>query len=245
MPSSAIVEPQRANQYALGYFRSMNENQYEGSVEVYYKTMENQLEYREGYAVGPTNRDLEYEFVSGNGESYGVELFLRKNFGSLQGWVGYTLSRTTRQFPDLNQGATFPARFDRRHDLSVVANYKLNDKWTFGGTFVYGTGQATTMPVRRYAVEGSVVYQYGDRNSFRMEPTHRLDLAATLEGRKYKNIQNSFTFSIYNVYGRRNPFLYYIDNEGEPYSQDIQLQAKKVSIIPFPLPSVTWNFSWK
>ncbi|WP_299822045.1 TonB-dependent receptor [uncultured Pontibacter sp.] len=245
VPSSAIVKPQRATQYALGYFRNMLENQYEGSVEVYYKTMQNQLEYREGYAVGPSNRDLEYEFVSGDGESYGVELFLRKNFGDLQGWVGYTLSRTTRQFPALNQGATFPARFDRRHDLSVVANYKLNDKWTFGGTFIYGTGQATTMPVRRYAIEGNVVYQYGDRNSFRMEPTHRLDLAATLEGKKFKNIQNSFTFSIYNVYGRRNPFLYYIDNEGESYSQDIKLQAKKVSIIPFPLPSVTWNFSWK
>ncbi|MBW7469080.1 TonB-dependent receptor [Pontibacter aydingkolensis] len=245
VPSSAIVRPQRATQYALGYFKSIAQNEYEGSVEVYYKTMQNQLEYREGYAPGPSNRDLEYEFVSGSGESYGVELFLRKNFGDLQGWVGYTLSRTTRKFPDLNQGSTFPARFDRRHDLSVVANYKLNDKWTFGGVFVYGTGQATTMPVRRYFIEGSVVYQYGDRNSFRMEPTHRLDLAATLEGKKYKNIQNSFTFSIYNVYGRRNPFLYYIDNQGEPYSQDIKLQAKKVSTIPFPLPSVTWNFSWK
>ncbi|MBC5991722.1 TonB-dependent receptor [Pontibacter cellulosilyticus] len=245
VPSSAIVAPQRATQYALGYFRSMKDNLYEGSVEVYYKDMQNQLEYREGYAPGPSNRDLEYEFVSGSGESYGVELFLRKNLGNLQGWFGYTLSRTTRTFPDINSGETFPARFDRRHDLSVVANYKLNDKWTFGGSFIYGTGQATTMPVRRYFIEGNVVYQYGDRNSFRMEPTHRLDLAATLEGKKYKNIQSSFTFSIYNVYGRRNPFLYYIDNEGTAYSESINLQAKKVSIIPFPLPSVTWNFSWK
>ena len=245
VPSSAIVRPQLATQYALGYFRSIKDNEYEGSVEVYYKEMQNQLEYREGFAPGPSNRDLEYEFVSGSGKSYGVELFLRKNYGNLQGWLGYTLSRTTRTFPDLNQGKTFPARFDRRHDLSVVANYKLNDKWTFGGTFVYGTGQATTMPSRRYFIEGNVVYQYGDRNSFRMEPTHRLDLAATLQAKKYKNVESSFTFSIYNVYGRRNPFLYYIDNDGEAYSESITLQAKKISIIPFPLPSVTWNFNWK
>ncbi|MDX5438237.1 MAG: TonB-dependent receptor, partial [Pontibacter sp.] len=246
VPSSALVEPQRATQYALGYFRGFKDNQFESSVEVYYKDLQNQLEYREGFAPGPSNRDLEYEFVSGSGRSYGIEFFLRKNYGKLQGWFGYTLSRTTRTFPDLNEGMMFPARYDRRHDLSVVGSYKLNDRWTFGGSYVYGTGEATTLPVRRYYIEGTVNYQYGDRNSFRMEPTHRLDLSATLAARKkWKNIESSWTFSVYNVYGRRNPFLYYIDNEGEPFSNDVRLQARKVSIIPFPLPSVTWNFSWK
>ncbi|WP_242918915.1 TonB-dependent receptor [Pontibacter liquoris] len=244
VPSSALVAPQRATQYALGYFRSMKENRYEGSVEVYYKTMKSQLEYREGFVPGPSNRDLEYEFVTGRGRSYGVELFVRKNLGDLQGWLGYTLSRTTRTFPALNAGNTFPARFDRRHDLSLVASYKYNAHWTFGGTFVYGTGQATTLPSRRYLIEGNVVYQYGERNSFRMQPFHRLDLAATLAGKDHKYFKSSWTFSIYNVYGRQNPFLYYIDSEGEPYSGSIKLQAKKVSIIPFPLPSVTWNFNW-
>ncbi|MFD2244808.1 TonB-dependent receptor [Pontibacter ruber] len=243
VPSSALVEPQRATQYALGYFHTFKKNQYEGSVEVYYKEMENQLEYREGYAAGPSNRDLEYEFVTGSGESYGVELFLRKNYGDLQGWVGYTLSYTNRTFPDLNQGKTFPARFDRRHDGSLVLTYKYNPRWTFGSTFVYGTGQATTLPVRRYIIEGTVNYQYGERNSFRMEPFHRLDLSATLAGNPGKKISSSWTFAIYNVYGRRNPFLYYIDSEGTPYGNDTNVQAKKVSIIPFPLPSVTWNFN--
>ncbi|TPE46428.1 TonB-dependent receptor [Pontibacter mangrovi] len=245
VPSSALVEPQYATQYALGYFRSIKQNQYEGSVEVYYKKMKNQLEYREGFAPGPSNRDLEYEFVSGCGKSYGIELFLRKNYGNLQGWLGYTLSRTTRTFPALNNGAPFPARYDRRHDLSLVATYKYNERWTLGGTFVYGTGEATTQPVRRYFLEGTVNYQYGERNSFRMQPTHRLDLAATLEGKKWKNIENSWTFSLYNVYGRRNPYLYYIDNEGSAFGDSVKLQAKKVSIVPFPLPSVTLNFSWK
>ncbi|GHA59171.1 TonB-dependent receptor [Pontibacter akesuensis] len=245
VPSSALVEPQFSTQYAIGYFRSMKDNQYEGSVEVYYKDLENQLEYREGFSPGPSNRDLEYEFVSGKGKSYGVELFLRKNYGSLQGWMGYTLSRTTRNFPQLNEGNTFPARYDRRHDLSLVGSYKYNDRWTFGGSFVYGTGEATTMPERRYFLEGTVNYRYGDRNSFRMEPTHRLDLSATLEGKKWKNIENSWTFSVYNVYGRKNPYLYYIDNEGDAFDSSVKLQAKKVSIVPFPLPSVTLNFSWK
>ncbi|WP_299757101.1 TonB-dependent receptor [uncultured Pontibacter sp.] len=245
VPSSALVEPQRATQYALGYFKSIKDNQYEGSVEVYYKELENQLEYREGFAPGPSNRDLEYEFVSGSGRSYGVELFLRKNYGNLQGWFGYTLSRTTRTFPGLNDGELFPARYDRRHDLSAVASYKLNERWIFGGSFVYGTGEATTLPMRRYLLEGTVNYQYGDRNSFRMQPTHRLDLSATLQGKKWKNIENSWTFSIYNVYGRKNPYLYYIDNEGSAYEGSVKLQAKKVSIVPFPLPSVTLNFTWK
>ncbi len=244
VPSSALVEPQRATQYALGYFRNFRKNEYESSVEVYYKTMQNQLEYREGYAPGPTNRDLEYEFVSGTGESYGIELFLRKNYGPLQGWLGYTLSYTNRQFPELNQGKEFPARFDRRHDGSLVVTYKYNDRWTFGSSFVYGTGQATTMPVRRYYIEGNLNYQYGERNSFRMQPFHRLDLSATLEGKPIWKAKSSWTFSVYNVYGRRNPFLYYIDNEGEAYNSDMKVQAKKVSIIPFPLPSVTWNFSF-
>jgi hypothetical protein len=245
VPSSAIVEPQRATQYALGYFQSFNRNQYEGSVEVYYKEMQHQLEYRDGFAPGPSNRDLEYEFVSGSGESYGAEFFLRKNYGDLQGWLGYTWSKTTRKFPTLNNGEDFPARFDRRHDLSFVGTYRINNRWTFGGTFIYGTGQATTLPLRRYYLEGTVNYQYGARNSFRMQPSHRLDLAATLEGKEQKRIQSSWTFSIYNVYGRRNPFLYYVDNEGSSTNQNVTLQAKKVSIIPFPLPSVTWNFSWK
>ncbi|MHA6247864.1 TonB-dependent receptor [Pontibacter sp. CAU 1760] len=245
VPSSAIVEPQRATQFALGYFQSFAKNQYEGSVEVYYKDLENQLEYRQGYSPGPSNRDLEYEFVSGNGTSYGAEFFLRKNYGDFQGWIGYTLSKTTRQFPDLNNGNKFPARFDRRHDLSIVGSYHQNERWTFGGSYVLGTGQATTLPVRRYYLEGTVNYQYGSRNSFRMQPTHRLDLAATLTGKKSEHISSSWTFSVYNVYGRRNPFLYYVDSEGSPDGQNFKLQAKKVSIIPFPLPSVTWNFSWK
>ena len=244
VPSSVLLPPQKATQYSVGYFRNFRENNYEASAEVYYKDLENQLEYREGYAPGPSNKDLEYEFVTGDGEAYGLELFLRKNFGDLQGWLGYTLSYANRKFPNLNEGLAFPARFDRRHDFSAVASYKVNENWTVSGTWVYARGQPLTVPVRRYVIEGVVTYQYGKRNDFRMEAIHRLDLSATYQKKTNRKLQSSWTFAIYNVYARQNPFFYYIDTEGNPYDNTVKLQAKKVSIFPFPIPSVTWNFTF-
>ncbi len=244
VPSTAIVNPQRGSQYALGYFRNFADNRFETSVEAYYKNLDNQIEYSEDYVAGPTNTDLEYSFVFGKGRSYGLEFFVRKNDGKTTGWVGYTWSRTTRQFPDLNDGNPFPARFDRRHDLSLVASHELNKNWTFGGTFVYGTGQAMTIPVRRYVIEGNVSYDYGKRNDFWMEAFHRLDLSATYTPKNQKRVESSWVFAIYNVYSRQNPFFYYVDNEGNAYDNTLQIKAKKVSLIPIPIPSVTWNFKW-
>lgn len=243
VPSSALVKPQLSWQYAGGYFQNFKQNVYEASVEIYYKTLQNQLEYREGYVPGPLNKDLEYEFVAGSGRSYGAEFFIRKNQGRWQGWLGYALARTTRTFPALNNGRPFPARSDRRHDVSLVSSYKWNNNWTFGGTFTLGTGQAVTLPERRYVVEDAVVYQYGARNGFRMQPTHRLDISATYQKNQNRRLQSSWTLAVYNVYGRHNPFFYYIDNEGSPYNGTLAVKAKKVSVFPFPIPSVTWNFS--
>jgi hypothetical protein len=244
VPSSIVIPPQKSTHYSAGYFRNFRENMFEASAEVYFKDLKNQLEYREGYVAGPSNKDIEYEFVVGNGKAYGLELFLRKNFGSLQGWIGYTLSYANRKFPELNEGKTFPARFDRRHDVSVVASYEMNKNWIFGGTFVYASGQPLTIPVRRYVIEGVVTYQYGDRNGFRMEAIHRMDLSATYQKETDKRLKSSWTFAIYNVYARQNPFFYYIESEGNPYDNSVKLQAKKVSIFPFPIPSVTWNFTF-
>ncbi|CAA9289786.1 MAG: TonB-dependent receptor [uncultured Adhaeribacter sp.] len=244
VPSSALVKPQYSWQYAAGYFRNFKDNTYEASVEVYYKTLQNQLEYRAGYVPGPLNKDLEYEFVAGTGRTYGAEFLIRKNQGNWQGWLGYTLSRATRQFADLNQGRSFPARSDRRHDLSIVVSYKWRERWTWGGTFVAGTGQAVTLPERRYTVEDATVYQYGARNGFRMQPFHRLDLSATYQKKPRPRLRSSWTFAVYNVYGRHNPFFYYLNNQGNPYDGSLVVQAKKVSVFPFPIPSVTWNFNF-
>lgn len=243
VPSTYRVQPQKAWQYAAGYFRNFNNNQYEASVELYYKSMANQIEYREGYT--PSLKDPEEEFVFGKGWSYGAEWFLRKARGRLNGWIGYTLSWTWRQFPDLNNGIKYPAKYDRRHDLSLVATYELNKKWTFSGVFVYGSGNATTLPERFYIIDGVLTQEYGSINQYRLPAYHRLDLSATLNppvkpGRKFSH---NWVFSIYNAYSRLNPYFIYFDQTGSPYDGSLQVEARQVSLFPI-LPSVTWNFKF-
>lgn len=244
VPSSELVAPQRGVQYALGYFKNFKENAYETSVEVYYKDLNNQIDYGESFINDPAV-EVEQEFVFGKGRAYGAEFFIKKNSGKLNGWIGYTLSKTDRIFPDINDGAVFPATFDRRHDLSIVANYDITDKWEFGGAFVYGTGNTFTPVKSLFFVEQSVNIEYGDRNSARLEPYHRLDLALTYNPKAAteKTWKNSFTFSVYNIYNRRNTFFTYNTFETDFDAGTAQARAFKVSLFPV-IPSVTWNFKW-
>ncbi|HEX5024046.1 MAG TPA: TonB-dependent receptor, partial [Agriterribacter sp.] len=241
--STHRVKPQLSWQYALGYFRNFKSNTYETSVEVYYKTMANQIEYREGYT--PSLEDTEKDFVFGKGWSYGAEFYLNKARGKLTGWIGYTLSWTWRKFPELNDGIKFPAKYDRRHDLSVVAMYELSKKWKFSAVFVFGTGNATTLPERFFIMEGVLTQEYSSINQYRMDAYHRVDLAATYtpQHKKPKRLQGSWVFSIYNVYSRANPYFIYFDQTGSPYDGTLQIQAKQVSLFPI-VPSVTWNFKF-
>lgn len=243
VPSTYRVRPQLSWQYAAGYFRNWKDNQYEASVELYYKQMRNQIEYKEGYT--PSLNDPEEEFVFGKGWSYGSEFFVRKNSGRLTGWVGYTLSWTWRQFPDLNNGEKYKARYDRRHDLSVVGTYELNPKWKLSSVFVYGTGNATTLPERFYLVEGVLTQEYSRINQYRLPAYHRLDFAATYTPipKKPKKIKSSWVFSIYNVYSRLNPYFIYYDQQGSAYDGTLKVSAKQVSLFPV-IPSVTWNFKF-
>lgn len=243
VPSSARVKPQNCYQYALGYFRNFFNNKWETSVEVYYKKLLNQIEYKEGYTPS-ANEQLEESFVFGTGDSKGLELFLNKKSGDFTGWISYTLSYTNRTFPDLNGGKTFPYRYDRRNVLSVVGNYRINDRWTLGAVFVYNTGIAYTLPVAKYFFEGSVVTEYGPINSFRLAAYHRMDISATYDGKKRKHVDDSWTFSVYNVYNRLNPFFIYDEITGV-FLQDpsINIQARQVTIFPI-LPSITWNFKF-
>mgnify|MGYP002152368643 CR=1 FL=1 len=243
VPSSKLVEPQIAYQYSLGLFKNFKDNTYETSVEFYYKDLQNQIEFEDGYIPG-LNQETERSFVFGRGYSYGMELFLKKRTGKLNGWIGYTLSWTNRVFPDINNGEPFPARFDRRHDLSVVGIYELNDRWTFSTTFVYGTGNAFTLPESWYFIEGNLLANYGTRNSYRLQPYHRLDLSATLKGKETKKFASDWVFSIYNVYSRLNPFFIFFETEGSANTQDLALTAKQVSLFPI-IPTVTWNFTIK
>ena len=261
IPSSELVRPQIGLQYNAGYFRNLKEDKYEASVEVYYKTMENQIEYGEGEQ--PQNgalNNVDNQLVFGNGYSYGAEFFLKKKSGRTNGWIGYTWSKTMREFPDILDGEPFPARYDRRHDLSIVATHKHSEKWTFAGSYVFGTGSAITLPESWFFSPTSqrVEFIYGPRNSSRMRDFHRLDLSATLHvsPSKFKKDpatgeqleiprkwETSWNFGVYNTYNRANPFFYFIDVVAEPGNPDFEFEVKQVSLFTI-LPSVTWNFKF-
>ena len=241
VPSSYRVQPQISWLYAAGYFKNLKDNEYETSLEFYYKDMRNQIEFEEGYQ--PNVGDPEEHFVFGRGWSYGTELFINKVRGRLTGWVGYTLSWTWRNFPKLNLGETYPAKYDRRHDLSVVATYEINSKWKAGAVFVYGTGNAVSLPERFYIMEGVLTQEFSKINQYRLDPYHRLDISATYtpKPKKPKKVQSSWVFSIYNVYSRMNPYFIYFDQTGSPYDGSLKITTKQVSIFPI-LPALTWNF---
>ncbi|MBL8000930.1 MAG: TonB-dependent receptor [Flavobacteriales bacterium] len=257
IPSGANVKPLIGTQYAAGYFRDFADRMFETSVEVYYKDMYNLIEYAEGVQPQDNgNANYDANLVFGDGYSYGAELFVKKRTGRLNGWVGYTWSKTMRIFPDINGGEEFPSRWDRRHDLSVVVGYDLSKRWQFGAVFVYATGQAVTLPVNRYWIEGQLVSEYTERNGYRMAPYHRLDLSATLNNRDTKEVKDpttgevkevprkwhsSWTFAVYNAYNRMNPYFIYFDSEGVPSQGNFQVVAKQVSLFSI-LPSITWNF---
>jgi hypothetical protein len=244
VPSTYLVKPQKSWLYAAGLFKNFKNNMYETSLELYYKQMQNQIEYREGYTPNSID-DTENDFVFGKGWSYGSELFVNKVKGKLTGWVGYTLSWTWRKFPDLNEGNKYPAKYDRRNDLTVVAMYQLSKRWKISGTFVYGTGNAATLPQRFYIVGGVLTQEYSRINQYRLPSYHRMDISAVLQGKKndQRKLKTEWVFSIYNLYSRANPYFIYYDQTGSPYDGTLKVQAKQVSIFPI-IPAVTWNFKF-
>lgn len=243
VPSTYLVQPQKSWMYTAGFFKNFKDNQYETSIEVYYKNMQHQVEYKEGYT--PSLRDPEEEFVFGRGWSYGTELLINKLKGRFTGWFGYTLSWTWRKFLQLNDGEKYPTRYDRRHDLSMVANYELNKKWKFGAVFVYGTGNAMTLPERFYFINGVLTQEFSKLNQYRMKAYHRLDFSATYtpQPKKKRRVTGFWVFSIYNTYSRLNPYFIYFDQNGTLANGDLKVEAKQVSLFPV-LPAITWNFKF-
>ena len=219
---------------------------FETSVEVYYKDMDNLIEYQDGKTPSDDIGDnADNNFTFGKSNSYGIELFLKKRFGKINGWIGYTWSKTTRWFDEINNGDPFPAKYDRRNDLSIIASYDFNPKWQFSAIFVYATGNTTTMPLSRYIVDGRISVEYGDRNSYRMADYHRADISITWTpgALKKKKFKSSWNFSIYNVYNHYNPYFIYFEEEGSIPQGDYVVSAKQVSLFPI-LPALTWNFKF-
>ena len=247
-PSNKYVRPQRSQQVAVGISHLFGNGRYLFTNELYYKWMHRQIDFRDGANLF-VNDSLEQEFLFGKGESYGNEIYLEKIKGKTTGWIGYTLSWTYRQFDDINGGRRFPTRYDRRHDLSLVLLHRLNKRLHLTGAFVYGTGNAYSLPVARFAfqdVEGkkaTVVPVYSDRNSFRLAPFHRLDLGVVFK-LKPKHGEADLTFNVYNTYNRRNPYCVYFEQvKDEEEDETLAFRAKQVSLFPV-IPSVTYNFKF-
>jgi hypothetical protein len=239
IPSSQIVKPQIASQYSLGYYKNLDENKYELSAEVYYKDMQNQIDYRNGAQLN-VNTKIESELLFGVGRAYGVELFFKKKYGRFNGWVGYTLSRTERKIDGINNGDWYASRYDRTHDISIVGMYDLSKRWTISAIWVYNTGNAVTYPVGKYEQEGKTYFYYGDRNASRMPAYHRLDLGATYTKVTKKGHESSWSFSVYNAYNRYNPYsIAFEQNETNPQ----QTQAVQTSLFGI-IPSITYNFKF-
>ncbi|MBS1604744.1 MAG: TonB-dependent receptor, partial [Bacteroidetes bacterium] len=215
IPSSNNVKPEVAEQVSLGYFRNFKGSRYELSAEGYYKTMSNQIDYKNGAQL-IANENVESQLVSGKGRAYGLELFLKKKEGRFTGWVSYTLSRTELKIEGVNRGQWYPARQDRTHDIGLVGIYRAGGRWTLSGTWVYYTGNAVTFPSGKYQVAGQTAFLYSERNGYRMPAYHRMDVAATLQNRagerKKRKYESSWTFSVYNLYGRENAYSIVFQN---------------------------------
>ena len=237
--SSNNIKPEIADQVALGYFKNIQENNYELSAEVYYKWLQNQIDYKNAAQL-LANSNVESELIYGSGRAYGLELFFKKKFGKLNGWLGYTLSKTERKFAQLNNGNYFPARQDRTHDVSLVGIYNMNRRWTFSSSFIYSTGNAVTFPAGKYSIGGQTAYYYTERNAGRMPYNMRLDVSATLEPRKRGKYESSWNFGIYNVLARKNPYSIEFKTDPTNATKTIAEQTSLFGLIP----SVTWNFKF-
>jgi len=253
-PSTNNIAPQRGDQYAMGFFKNFGKNNsFESSVELYYRDTKNQIEYIDGADL-LINEFLEGDLLSGVGRAYGAEFYFRKNTGKLNGWISYTIGRTELKVDGINNGDWYPTRFDQLHNLKIAGFYDLNERWTFSANFTYLSGTPTTFPTSRYNIQEYLVPYIGSsgRNNIRIPDYHRLDISATLWGKKYKKNgklrknEDYWVFGVYNLYARRNPFSIYFSNgpdrpvAGEP----IPTSATRVSIIGTIIPAVSYNFKF-
>lgn len=244
VPSSKDVKPLAGNQISLGIFKNFKEDMFETSIEVYYKKMYNLVEFGgDRNDLGGGRQDIDDLFTFGEGNAYGAEFFVKKAKGKWTGWIGYTLAWSNRQFPNLNEGKEFPAKFDRRHDFVTVLTYQLNKKITLSTVFIYGSGNTTTPTIGRYYnfTNQKFMSIYGDRNSYRLPAYHRLDFSCTWVIKDKPKNHQDLNFSVYNVYNRANPFFIYTSYGGSIERGNVRTTAKQVSLFPV-IPSITWNF---
>ena len=248
-PSGQFIKPQLLDQYALGYFKSIKNGDYSLETEVFYKDIQNRIDYINGANL-VANNEIETVILNGQARAYGLEVLLKKNEGDFKGWLAYTLSRSEQQTlgrtpnePGINSGEWYSTPFDKTHDISLNGSYELSKKWTFNANFLFQTGQPTNYPVGQYEISGLNVPIYDDnrRNADRLPAYHRLDISATLTPEKNKNRrwQSEWVFGIYNLYGRQNAASINFSQNRETFRNE----AVQTSIFGL-VPSVTYNFKF-
>ena len=247
------IPPLINDQIAIGYFKNPVNSKFETSIEVYYKNLQNLIEYKNGAQL-IMNRHIETDLMISKGFSYGLELLLKKNTGRLNGWISYTFSRTFRkgdsQFPEevINNGSYYPSVYDKPHDLTTVMNYKITRRWRFSGNFVFSSGRPITLPEQKYMFAGNQVVIFSDRNKYRMPPYHRMDVSLTLDEnlRKRHMWKGSWTLSVYNLYGRKNTYSVFYRKSPQQVggAEDSRYDIFRLSVIGIPIPSITYNFKF-
>jgi hypothetical protein len=241
-PSTNNLRPQLSDQIALGFFRNFKDNMYEFSAETYFKRMDRLVDYVDGADI-LLNEYLEGDLLEGDGRAYGLEFMLMKNKGKFTGWISYTLAKTERSVPGINNGEWYPSRFDQTHNLSISAFYELNKRVTFSGNFALISGTPTTFPTARFEQQGYIIPQNDGnfRNNVRIPTYHRLDLSMTLQGKKNdkRRWNSEWVFSVYNVYSRRNAFSIFFRQQ-----EDIITEAVRLSVVGNFIPAVSYNFNF-
>jgi hypothetical protein len=238
--STNIIKPEISDQVSIGYYKNLWDNKYELVVEAYYKTMQNQVDYRDGADVFSNSNAIETELLFGEGRAYGIEWQLKKKVGRFSGWLSYTLSKTERRVDGINNNQWYNARQDRTHDIALVGTYQLSKKWTLSATWVYYTGDAVTFPAGKYTIDDQVVFYYTERNGYRMPDYHRLDIGATWVLKQKKRFSSELSFSLYNAYGRQNAFtIQFREGKDDP----TKTEAVQIALFSF-IPSVSYNFKF-
>lgn len=238
--STNIIKPEVSDQVSIGYYRDLANRRWELSVETYYKTMQNQIDYRDGADIFANSDAIESQLLFGKGRAYGIEMLIKKKAGKFTGWVSYTLSKTEKKINGINNNRWYNARQDRTHEIAIVGSYQLTSKWTISANWVYYTGDAVTFPAGKYRIDDQTIFYYTERNGYRMPSYHRLDLGATCELKKKKRWSSELTFSLYNAYGRENAYaINFQDNPDDPS----RTEAVRFALFKF-IPSISYNFKF-
>jgi hypothetical protein len=239
IPSSNNLKPVFVDYISAGFFRNFLGNSIETSIELYYKNMINTADYEDGADI-IFDEHIESQILTGKGRSYGLELYMKKEYGKFTGWISYTLSRTENKIEGINNFSWYPVRYDKTHDLSVVAIYKICQRLKISGVWIYTTGNAVTFPSGKYILVFTPVPYYTERNGYRMPDYHRLDVSLTLEGKKCNKYKSSWNFSVYNLYNRYNAYIIsFRESEAVPGTTE----AVKLSLFGI-VPSITYNFKF-